>query len=195
MKLTLATAPTVEPATLTEAKLHLRVDGTDEDNLITDLIKASRAWCEHQSGRAFLEQTWRMSLDEFPDEDQIVLPRPRLASITTIKYYDISGVQQTMSSTLYQVDTEDEPGAVYPAPNTTWPDTQSGRINAVEIVYVAKCAASAAALDPRIKQAVLLLVAHWYQNREDALVGTISKEVEHAARELMRQIWHGHLFG
>lgn len=66
MGLRLTQAPTVEPVTLAEAKLHLRVDFADDDALITMLISAARAHAENVCRRAFVTQKWDLFLDAFP---------------------------------------------------------------------------------------------------------------------------------
>jgi uncharacterized phiE125 gp8 family phage protein len=66
MGLRLTQAPAVEPVTLAEAKLHLRVDDSTEDTLITMLISASRAHAENVCRRAFVTQKWLLALDAFP---------------------------------------------------------------------------------------------------------------------------------
>ena len=64
MSLKLVTAASTYPVTLAEAKLHLRVDSTDEDTLITALITAATEMCEQKTGRAIMQQTWDVTLDK-----------------------------------------------------------------------------------------------------------------------------------
>lgn len=66
MPLLLVTPPTVEPITLAQAKTHLRVDVTDDDALITDLIAAARQYAEGICRRAFCTQSWKLVLDTWP---------------------------------------------------------------------------------------------------------------------------------
>lgn len=164
MPLKLITAPATEPVTLAEAKLHLRVDGVTEDTLITALISAARQDAEHRLGRALITQTWELTLDAFTDT--IELPRPVLASVTSIKYIDTTGAEITLSSGAYTVDTDSEPGRVYPVYGTSWPDTRD-QLNAVRIRYVA----GAASVDTAIKQWMLLRIAALYENRESVVSG------------------------
>ncbi len=92
MRLNLKTAPSVEPITLTEGKLHLKVDGNDDNTLITALIKTVRRLAEAETKRAFITQTWQMYLDSAPAE--IRIPKAPLQSIESIKV--ISAVQDTV---------------------------------------------------------------------------------------------------
>lgn len=195
MKHLLTTAPTETPVTIAEAKGHCRVDGSDEDAWFTAAVATATSMCEGMAHRAFCTQRWRLSLDRFPSEcdGKISLPRPRLLSVISVVYFDTAGDEQTLDPADYQVDDQAEPGAVYPSPNVDWPDTEDGRVNAVQIVY--ECGYGAAAeVDGRAKQAILMLVAYWYENREAVLVGTISKDMEHALTTLMAQLWHGRMW-
>lgn len=135
MGLKVITAPTVEPVTLADAKLHLRVDVSEEDTLITSLISAAREECEHLLERAIAEQTLEVSLDEFPD-DGIKLPRPPIKSITSVTYVDPDGVTQTMASGDYYLDDAQEPSWLLPAYGGAWPSTRE-EANAVKVRYVA----------------------------------------------------------
>jgi uncharacterized phiE125 gp8 family phage protein len=155
--------PSTYPVTLAEAKLHLRVDVVDDDTLITALITAATDQAHHMVNRAIMTQTWTLTLDSFPDA--IELTRMPVQSVTSVKYVDTNGVQQTLSSSLYSVDLADDFGYGYivPAYNTTWPDTRD-QVNAVEVVYVAGYA-SAAAVPQLIKTWILLRIASLYENR------------------------------
>lgn len=50
------TPPTVEPVTLTDAKAYMRVDFSDDDTLITNLISRARSLCETITARAWAPQ-------------------------------------------------------------------------------------------------------------------------------------------
>jgi len=54
-----------EPVTLAEAKLHLRIDNTDDDDLISALITTARRWAEDYCDRTFVVSQYTMSLDSF----------------------------------------------------------------------------------------------------------------------------------
>lgn len=176
MALRLITAPTVEPLTLTEAKAHLRVDHTDDDALIAIYLAAARADCEEWTARAFVTQTWELVLDEFP-EDEIQIPRPPLQSIESIKYDDGDGVEQTLATTEYEVDTVSQPGWVVPV-TTGWPSDTFEGINAIRIRFVAGYVNTDSPSDltgnipAAIKAAILLHLGVRYQNREDVVIGT-----------------------
>jgi uncharacterized phiE125 gp8 family phage protein len=186
MALQLITAPAVEPLTLAEAKAHLRVDTTDDDALIAALLTASRSFCEEWTGRAFVTQTWELVLDEFSSDlnaDEIEIPRPPLQSVSSIKYDDSNGIEQTLATDQYDVDAVSQPGWVVPI-TTGWPFVVWQGINAVRIRYVAGYAPgtnspanSTDNIPGAIKAAIRLYLGQLYDQREDIVVGTIVNKV------------------
>ena len=159
----ITTAAAAQAVTTAEAKSHLRVDTSDDDTLIASLITAATTWCEDYENRAYITQTITANLDKFSSE--IILPRPPLQSVTTIKYLDAAGDQQTLSSAVYDVDIIREPGRVTLAYNQTWPTIRS-IINAVEIIYKAGYGDASTNVPERARAAIKLLVGHLYENRE-----------------------------
>ena len=105
MPLTLTTPPATEPITLAEANLHLKVDTTDDDSLITRLIAAARARAEWHTGRAFITQTWTLHLDAWPACGIIELPLPPLQSVTSIVTTARDDSATTLDPSLTIVDT------------------------------------------------------------------------------------------
>ncbi len=160
--------PAFEPVTLAEAKLHLRVDHSEEDALITAIISSAREEADHLTGRSICLSTWKLTLDTFPDV--IELMTPPIASVTSVKYYDADGVQQTLSSAAYTVDMESHPGRIVPAYGYSWPTIQD-RINAVEVIYTAGWA-NADAVPPAIVSWILVKIGTLYANREMVVTGT-----------------------
>lgn len=184
----------------------MRVDISDDDVYIASLITASTEHIEHLTRRQLMPATWRLSLDCFPSQYQmrgtghretpdgmdILLPRPNLTGITHIKYADGLGVIQTLSSDVYTAQIDDEPGRVTLKYGQSWPVTLD-ITNAVVITYTAGFSVgtdeeiSRALVPKSIKQAILLLAGHWYENREATISGSISKEYEFAISCLCSQ--------
>jgi uncharacterized phiE125 gp8 family phage protein len=176
--LALITAPAAEPFTTAQAKSHLRVTESADDTLIDTLILAARKRAESDLGRALITQTWEMYLDEFPFNYSpgIVPPRAPLQSVTSIKYIDNDGVEQTWSSADYRVDVKSEPGRITPEWSESWP-TPRVITNAVTVKYVAGYGDASTDIPQDIRQAMLMLIGHWYENRESIVVGTITAPV------------------
>jgi len=166
--------PTVEPVTLVEAKAHLNVTDSNDDSMISGMIIGAREHAEHYTGRSLISQTWTIRLDKFPYY-AINISKPRLISITSIKYQDGDDVQQTLvENTDFFIDKYSEPSIIIPS-TSGWPSTYTDGLNAVEIVAVQGYEDSGASpIDPAdnvpqaIKHAILLHVGHLYEHRESA---------------------------
>jgi len=172
MGITLITAPTIDPVTLSEARLWIRERSgiTSEDALITSSITSATKRCEEYTRRKFINQTWELSLGKFPSET-IELPFSPLSSVTSITYEDEDGTTQTWASSNYQVDAKSEPGRVWVEPDISYPTTEAGRLDAVQITFVTGYGATAADVPQELKDAIKILVAHWFDNREFVTVG------------------------
>jgi len=151
--------------------------------LIINLIEAARRWCENFQKRTYIEQSITWTLDEFPD--YFTVPRPRLISVTSIKYYDTDGVQQTLANTVYDVDAENEPGRIALAYNQTWP-TIRPIVNAVEVIYKAGYGIARTDIPENIRHAMKILIGHWYEHRESVSEDKLI-EVPMAVKSLLWQ--------
>lgn len=184
--LKLVTGPTIEPITLAEAKAQCRVEAslTDEDTLINGYIAAARRWCEKVDRRAFLTQTWQLWLDAWPASNAIKLRLPPLQSVSSIVHYDDADVATTFAASNYYVDTVSEPGRVVLRSAASWPNATLREANGICVTFVAGWAA-AASVPATLKQAVQLVVGYWYENREAAVIGAVSREIELGVRALL----------
>ena len=164
--LTLITAPTVEPLTTAEAKTHLRVTASDDDTYISNLILSARKLTEEITNRALINQTWDYFIDYFPKNDFISFPKANISSVTYVKYTDKDLSEATLAASEYFVDTDSLPGRLVLNYGKTWPSFTPKPVNAVRIRFVAGYGAAATAVPEGIKQAMLLMILHWYENRE-----------------------------
>jgi uncharacterized phiE125 gp8 family phage protein len=165
--------------TLTEAKAQLVVDYSTDDTFIGTLIKVAREYCENFTWRALAPQTLELILDDFPSSE-ILLPRPPLTSVTSIIYKSAANVETTMSASQYIVDADRTPGRIVPPYASTFPSFTPYPTSAVRVRYVAGYTTAPAS----IKQAMLLLIGHLYENRE-ATTETNLKEVPLSIRSLL----------
>lgn len=167
MSLTLVAAPSVEPISLAELKLHVRTSGSAEDTLLAIYIAAARRKAEGELGRALVNQTWRQTIDFFPTENngEIKLLMPTVSSITSVTYIDADGDQQTLSAASYVLDSATSPGWLLPADGEEWPETDDV-INAVSITFVAGYGAAGSDVPADIRSWVLLTAGFLYANRE-----------------------------
>jgi uncharacterized phiE125 gp8 family phage protein len=163
MRVRVLIPPAAEPVSLAEAKAHCCVDSADEDSHFLRLIIVARAAAEHETSRALVTQTLRLTLDAFPD-GPIQLRRPPVQGITQVQYVDTAGVTQTLAGAAYSLDAVSEPAWLLPAYGTTWPATRD-QANAVSVDYVAGYGAADAVPEP-IKQWMLLAIGDMDDNRE-----------------------------
>lgn len=180
----------VEPIDLATARLHLRLDTTGsppshpDDDLVSALITAVRENAEDYTGLAIAAQTYQLTLDEFP-KDKIDLGVWPVRSVTSIQYIDQDGNTQTLAANKYIVDYTDKPATIqYVDP---WPQTKI-RVNAVTITFTAGFAAGSPTkynLPTSLKQGMLLMLGHLYENREAVNVGNLVTQVPLGAIHLM----------
>lgn len=186
MNLTVVTPPSVEPVSLTEAKLHLRVDHSIEDTLITALIQTAREKAEAFTRKRFIETQLRLDLDRFPlGGGPIRLPYPPLIEVDSITYLDEDGDQVTLDDAAYRVVNDPQGATIEPEFDYSWPVTRDVGA-AVSVTYKAGYGDSAATVPGVIKTAMLLLIAHWYENREAVVVGTIAGALPLGVDTLLR---------
>jgi len=185
--LVVTTAPATEPITLAEMKLHSRIDGNDDDALINTLITAARQQLEQMASHKMVTQTLALSIDSLPDSGILYLEGP-VQSVSSIQYYDLDGDLQTWNSELYQVDTTANPGRVMPAYDEDWPDYLDD-YNSIVVTYVAGYG-NAAAVPAILKQAIEMLVGHWYNQRE-TVSETQNYEVPYAVDNIVKMFSRG----
>jgi len=185
MPLELVTAPATDAALIDEVKEHMRVTIADDDAQIAGYIDGAIASLDGPKGlikRALVTQTWRLHLDGFYRE--IVLPLPPLQSVTHIKYYDLDGVQQTLSSSVYTVDANREPGRISLAYDESWPPTYHIR-NAVEIEFIAGYGDDWNSIPDDLGVAIAQVANLFYDYREPILTGTIQSNLPFGAQAII----------
>lgn len=182
MRLLLLTPPATEPVTLAEVKTRLRIDDATDDAGVTRLIAAATKYAESITRRAFVTQKWALTLDAFPC-GSITLPLPPLQSVEEISYIDSAGATVVLPSTEYLVDKNGMIGMIHRAYQKQWPTTREQPM-AVTIKFTAGYGA-AAAVPSDLASALMLLVAHWDQNREPVVVGTIVSSVPLSVESLL----------
>lgn len=177
------TAATGNILTSSEVKTHLKVDTTADDTLISALIVACTNSAQEYTNRFFLETTLDMFADEWK-EISTLLKSP-VTSVDSIKYYDQDDNQQTLDTSVYAFDMVSMPARIFLKPNQSFPEL-SERKNAIEVRYKVG-ESSASDVDQAIKQAVLLTIGNYYENRQAVVTGTIATELPMNAKFLLDQ--------
>lgn len=173
MGLTVKTAPTSEPLTTAEAKLHCRIDAdeTEENDYVGSLVKAARLWVENVTWRTLITTTFELRLDQFCDTP-ILVPRPPLQSVAHIKYLDTNGTLQTWNSANYEVDIYGTPGRIRPIATGSWPNVGAYQ-NAVLIEFDAGYGDDPEDVPEDLRVAMKMMVAHWYRQRESVGIANL----------------------
>jgi uncharacterized phiE125 gp8 family phage protein len=199
--LTLVTPPAEEPVTLDELKRWLRLEGEDDNPLVSALGAAARAEVERLLGRQLMPASWRLTLDGFPwpqgwaflespvyhpDPYAIRLPKAPLQSVSSVEYYDLADQLQVLAPSRYVVDAAHDPGRLCLAMGQHWPVTRP-RPGAVRVAFTAGYA-SAAAVPEGVKLAIKMAAAFWYEHRGD---GAEDRALPGAAKALLASQWNG----
>lgn len=171
LKIKLITDVSTELVSLAELKTQLRIDVTDEDTYLPNLITAAREHCENFTGRTIGTKVLEGILDEFPDKDYIELLDSPVQTLTSIKYTDSDGDESTWSSDYYISNLDIIPEKIYPAYGESWPSFVPYPSGAVRIRYTA--GHTSANLPEAIHHAIMLVAGDLYENRE----ATIEKQV------------------
>lgn len=160
--------PAIEPVSLAEAKAWLREENGDEDQLIQTLLVAARMTLEAWTRRYFITQGWRLVGDQWPtsahNPQLIEIAFAPFRAVSAIRIYDINGDATTLPVTSYVASGGDNGGRILfkaapPAPGRA--------LDGVEIDFQAGYGATALQTPEPVRRAILLLVAHWRENRGD----------------------------
>lgn len=156
-------APTAALVTLDEAKAQCRIRHSSQDTLLAGIILAAVDHVERIGNIALLPQTWKVFYDSFPAGGYLQLPRGPVISVTHLKYTNSAGTQTTWDSGNYVLNLQRRPARLTTGYTITYPSAILQPGLPIEVQFVAGYA-NAAAVPASIKQAVLLLIDHWYQN-------------------------------
>lgn len=173
------TAASAEPVTLQEACDWLKLNLGDDDDVVRALISAAREYAESATSRQLLSKTVTEYWDTFPglysgwdnyNYRVIYLGAMNLNSATlTLSYLASTGGAYTVfASSNYDVDIVSTPARIVLHANASWPSAAL-EANAVKAVYTVGSATPTDVL-ASIKVAMRLLIAFWYENREDMAI-------------------------
>lgn len=192
-RVSLVTGPVNEPITVSDAKKHMRIEHNDDDAFIASLINVAISFTDVTGalGKAMISQTWAEHVGANPST--VYLSLGPVQSVSAIKYYDVDNALQT--ATLSDFHLIGQPGRylIYPKAGKSWPTTFS-RDDAIRIEYLIGYGDNSTDVPNTVRHALLMLVAHYYENRENELIGTISKTLPFGYDDLIgqeRAAWYG----
>ena len=184
MTLVMTSGPLAEPVSVAEAKAHMRIDASAEDALIASLIITSRLHIEAALGLALLSQAWSYFVDAWPRSREIVLPLKPVQAVDAIRIWAQDGTSQTLAANTYTLDGDGTPPRLVLNSSSAPPAPGRGA-NGIEIAFDAGYGDAAADVPAPIRQALLLLVAHWYENREPHRIGASDVEIPNMVSALL----------
>lgn len=190
----------VEPVTLDEAKLHLKVDHADDDAYITDLIIAAREFCEEHTARSFTPQSWQLGYPGWPCANlwerwtfrpELDLYHPPVFSIMSVKYRAAGDDDLAdLDASLYKFDPDVLPGVIRLKKSTALPSLNLDYSTPVQVVV--SCGLSAedtpAMVPVRVKLAIKQMLTQFYENRVPVIAGTIASSVPLTALDLLARL-------
>lgn len=177
MPLVRVTPPGEAPVSLEEAKEWCAVTGDDDNARLIGLINTATLHAETSTRRALMTQVWDYFASDFPRGNRLALPKPPLQSVASVKYTPDAGSETTFAVSNYIEDTAGEPGAVVLNVGASWPTDALVAVNGVAVRFTAGFGATGDLVPETIRTAILMLVAHWNENREVVIVGTTANRV------------------
>ena len=167
-KYQITSQPAIEPITLSEAREHLRNEGlTADDDYLTTLITVSRKWVENYTSRALITQTWKQSWDFVPMCGTFELAMNPVQSISAFTYVDENGDTQNYST--YQTDLQSDVARLVPNVSTTFPSTELGLVNAINITFICGYGDDAEDVPMDIRHAIKILIGYFYDDNRSGV--------------------------
>lgn len=172
--------------TLAEAKIHLRVGDSGDDAYITSLIFAAQNVIENYCNISLMSKNITQTCDTWEDTKILLISPPAnsgLVSLTRVEYYNTTNVFTTETLANYILDSGSTPPRLQLAVNKTYPTTYE-RNGAIRVTYL--CGQTATNRIPvALKQAALIFVGQFYENRQIDIVGRTVGTIPTAAKFLM----------
>ena len=157
--------PSAEPVPLAEAKAHLRVGHNDEDALISALIASARRVVEARTGLLLMAQVWTAFRDGWPEDGTLELPLWPVRVVDEIAVFGEDDQKAPVDPAHYVVDLVSRPARIMLRGSRQW-QRPGRRMNGIGIRLQVGYA-TADSVPPPLRQAVLMMVAHWYNHRGD----------------------------
>jgi uncharacterized phiE125 gp8 family phage protein len=181
---TIITGAATYPVTIDEAKAYCLIDGSNDDARLADSIAAATEYVQYRTGQQLISATLLQTWDYF-DGCELTLDRWPVSAVSFVKYYDVNGTLTTISSANYWASLRSRPPRIRPIDSYSWPDTQCGRPEAVQVQYVVGYA-SASVIPASLKTAIKAMVKHLYDSPAPVVAtGAIPKEMPKHLEDLI----------
>jgi uncharacterized phiE125 gp8 family phage protein len=167
--------------TVAELKDYLRVDSNADDTMLEAFINAATSQIEARLNRPLRNQRWFYFIDYADLTTGLInINKAPVSAVSSIQYYDGTNTLQTLSSSNYFVSLSSNPCKikVMQLPNIY------NRLDAVKITFTAGYS-SVSNIPKDIKQALKFMCGHWYENRQDAITGTMTSDMPMSSQFLL----------
>jgi len=162
--------PALEPVLLVEAKDYLKVETSVDDDLINRLITTARQYVEKQIDKVLIDQTWLIYLNDWPGSSEVKLPVVPVSAIIELRIWSDDDIASIVDPSHYYTDLADTPQRLILRGSRIW--LKPGRVaNGIEIEVIAGYGPDGASVPAPLRTAMLVLIAHWYENRQPDCVG------------------------
>ena len=161
MAMVLITAPLSQPVTLASIKGFMKIENTDDDQLITDLIDQAVSHIQNITGLKLITQSWRLFYDNLPVCRVLQLPLGPVIAPIEIRLFDDQGVAQIIPADDYQLD-------IHSSPARLWFNNQlcpGQELNGIELDLQIGFGPAGIDVPGDIIRAIMLTIAHWYEFR------------------------------
>ena len=167
---------------MADAKAHLRIDNDDEDALIASLIVTSRLHIETALSLAMITQGWSLRIDAWPETGALTLPVFPVQAIESISAIAQDGADTAVDTDSFRIEVIGSRSRLLPL-SRQWP--MHGPAQGIEITFQAGFGDAGADVPAPIRQALLMLIAHWYEQREPVAFGTAATRIPDTVSELL----------
>lgn len=162
--LILSDNPATKVVSVTDIKSHLRIDTSDEDDLLGVYIDAATEMAENYCGRHFITHEYKLYFTSVRSTASLVFPDCTLTA-APVNWVDSNGVAQ--SSTDAYIDAYSNPSIVYLKSTFTTPSLLDNASNVFWYKFDTGFGAAASDVPQAIHQAIKLIVSDMYFFRED----------------------------
>lgn len=153
--------PAVLAVTVQQAKAHLRISANDDDDVVQSLLAAAIDFLERDTGLSLINQTWRFWFDAVPDDKVLLIDRRPANDIVSFIGYDLTGNAASIGAESYFLNTVTVPARLRLAADQDW----QVAVNGLEVDVRSGFGETGADVPSSLVQAILCLVAHWYEFR------------------------------
>lgn len=163
----------IDPVSLEAVKANMREDGDDQDTRIDQLIQAATKYIEDARSQVLRRSTFTMTLERWPRDGRIEIPRFPVTAVNSVTYLaEGASEATTFAATNYRLEAAQRPPRIVLKSNKVWPSATLETGAPITVTFTAGYPDGQVPEDAQ--QAIHLLVAHWYENREGVVIGTIS---------------------